>query len=539
MGLKVIELFSGIGAQTQALKNLGIEHEVIGVSEIDKYAVASYEAIHGKTHNFGDITKIKNLPYCDLLTYSFPCTDISIAGKQEGLSKGSGTRSGLLWEVERLLENMEVKPKYLLLENVKNLVGKKHKEDFDKWLLRLEELGYKNYWKIINSKEYIAQNRERVFVVSIRKDVENSFTFDKVKKGNNTLKLKDLLLSEVDEKYYLDDNKVKSLIDKVKENKKGSLPNFENDNPLITSALSSREHRGQGWKEVAGTLCARDYKDPKVVAEIIKYDFALPVKVRKYEVEVEKLKELLKNHKNITNKEISERLNKPMTLVEHWFRKDNCFSIPEADIWFKLKELLGIQTDYFDKQVTEFEEREGVYEKSNRFYDENGIAPTLTSTSADEKIICEQRSDEGLRFFKDEVCGTLRTIDSCGDKRVLESSELKFIGGIDSNLRLNDGKNLSRNYKEGYRVYDSEGLACTQKSNGGGLGGCTGLYEINYRIRKLTPNECFRLMGFSDEQFHKAEKVCSNSQLYKQSGNSIVIPVLEAIFKELFENENN
>ena len=144
-----------------------------------------------------------------------------------------------------------------------------------------------------------------------------------------------------------------------------------------------------------------------------------------------------------------------------------------------------------------------------------------------------------MRFFKDEVCGTLRTIDSCGDKRVIESNELKFIGGIDSNLRLDDGKNLSRNYKEGYRVYDSEGLACTQKANGGGLGGCTGLYEMNYRIRKLTPQECFRLMGFSDEAFHKAEKVCSNSQLYKQAGNSIVIPVLEAIFKELFNNEND
>lgn len=147
--MKVIELFAGIGSQTQALKNIGVEHEVIGISEIDKYAIKSYEAIHGKVNNFGDITKIEKLPYCDLLTYSFPCQDISVAGKQEGIKEG--TRSGLLYEVERLLEVSE-KPKYLLLENVKNLVGKGHKADFDKWLNRLEEMGYNNYWKVLNGR---------------------------------------------------------------------------------------------------------------------------------------------------------------------------------------------------------------------------------------------------------------------------------------------------------------------------------------------------------------------------------------------------
>ena len=147
--LQVIELFAGIGSQTQALKNIGVEHEVVGISEIDKYAIKSYEAIHGKVHNFGDITKIEKLPYCDLLTYSFPCQDISVAGNQAGIKEG--TRSGLLLEVERLLEVSE-KPKYLLLENVKNLVGKKHKADFDRWLDKLEELGYNNYWQVVDGR---------------------------------------------------------------------------------------------------------------------------------------------------------------------------------------------------------------------------------------------------------------------------------------------------------------------------------------------------------------------------------------------------
>ena len=122
--LRVFESFAGIGTQRMALKRLGINHEVIGISEIDKFAIKSYEAIHGETKNYGDISKIdpNDLPDFDLFTYSFPCQDISMAGKQKGLKKGSGTRSSLLWECERIIEAK--RPKYLLMENVKNLVGK-------------------------------------------------------------------------------------------------------------------------------------------------------------------------------------------------------------------------------------------------------------------------------------------------------------------------------------------------------------------------------------------------------------------------------
>lgn len=163
--LKVIELFAGVGSQTQALKNIGVEHEVIGISEIDKYAISSYTQLHGETHNFGDISKIDKLPQADLWTYSFPCQDLSIAGK--GLGIKQGTRSGLLLEVERLLEVSD-KPKYLLMENVKNLIGKKNKADFDKWCSKLEDLGYTNYYQVLNAKDYgIPQNRERIFMISI------------------------------------------------------------------------------------------------------------------------------------------------------------------------------------------------------------------------------------------------------------------------------------------------------------------------------------------------------------------------------------
>ena len=132
--LKVFEAFAGVGSQRMALRNLGIEHEVVAIAEIDRFAIASYEAIHGKTLNLGDISQIptEDIPDHDLFTYSFPCQDISVAGNQAGLDMGAGTRSGLLWECQKVI--VTKRPKYLLLENVKNLVGKRHKANFDLWL---------------------------------------------------------------------------------------------------------------------------------------------------------------------------------------------------------------------------------------------------------------------------------------------------------------------------------------------------------------------------------------------------------------------
>lgn len=194
--LTVNELFSGIGTQSLALKYLGVPFKVEGISEIDKFAIQAYTALHGETRNYGDICKIEKLDYADLWTYSFPCQDISSAGKGKGLltvnEKGEfiATRSGLLFEVERLLSKScgfdiingelvknnyyEVNPpKYLLLENVSELLKfKKHNVHFYKWVERLEELGYNSYYSILNSKHFgIPQNRERVFCLSIRKDV--------------------------------------------------------------------------------------------------------------------------------------------------------------------------------------------------------------------------------------------------------------------------------------------------------------------------------------------------------------------------------
>lgn len=202
--LKVIELFAGIGAQRQALKDANIEHEIVAISEIDKYALIAYEKLHGPTSNLGDISKINKLPKADMWTYSFPCTDISLAGRMHGFEKGSNTHSSLLWEVQRLLEESKKEkelPKYLIMENVKNLVSKKFMPLFNVWLEYLESLGYKNFYKVLNAKDYgVPQNRERVFMVSV---LDCSVDFEFPSKQELKTKLGDLLEENVDEKYFL------------------------------------------------------------------------------------------------------------------------------------------------------------------------------------------------------------------------------------------------------------------------------------------------------------------------------------------------
>ena len=204
--LTVFEAFAGVGSQRMALQNLGIPHEVVGISEIDKFAIQSYQAIHGDCPNYGDVSKLdpKTLPDFDLFTYSFPCQDLSVAGQGKGLVKGQ-TRSGLLYECEKIIEVK--RPKYLLLENVKNLVGKKFKPQFDEWLRYLESLGYTNYWKVLNAKDFdVPQNRERVFVVSILGQ-HKYYQFPQPLASQR--RIKDILESTVDDKYYFKDRPFK------------------------------------------------------------------------------------------------------------------------------------------------------------------------------------------------------------------------------------------------------------------------------------------------------------------------------------------
>lgn len=200
MELKVLELFGGIGACSKALERLGIDYEIADYVEIDKYAVKSFNAMHNTNFEPQDICNWDKKIEVNLIMHGSPCQDFSLAGKQAGGDEGSGTRSSLMYETIRIVEKL--KPKYVIWENVKNVISKKHKHNFDNYLSKMEELGYTNYWQVLNAKDYgIPQNRERVFTISIRNDINKGFTFPL--KQELKLKLKDILENEVDEKYYL------------------------------------------------------------------------------------------------------------------------------------------------------------------------------------------------------------------------------------------------------------------------------------------------------------------------------------------------
>lgn len=217
--INVLELFGGIGACSKALERLNIEHKVVDYVEIDKYAVKSYNAVHNTNFEPQDICEWNKDIKVDLIMHGSPCQDFSLAGKQAGGDKDSGTRSSLMYETIRIVEKL--KPKYVIWENVKNLLSKKHRHNFDAYLETMEQLGYSNHYQVLNAKDYgIPQNRERVFTISIRDDScyamyegeeyyeDYSCNFQFPPKQELKLRLKDMLEDEVDEKYYLSDKKI-------------------------------------------------------------------------------------------------------------------------------------------------------------------------------------------------------------------------------------------------------------------------------------------------------------------------------------------
>lgn len=383
--LKYLSLFSGIGSPEQALKNSGIEFELFGFSEIDKYAIKSYCAVHGvdENLNLGDITKIniESLPLdIDLITHGSPCQDFSVAGRGKGGDLGSGTRSSLMWNTVAICEHCQ--PKFVIWENVKNVLSKKHRHNFDKYLEEMDRIGYNSFYQVLNAKDYgVPQNRERIFVISIRKDLNKEFEFPKG--FDNGIRLKDILEDEVDEKYYLSLEKTSGLIE--------------------------------------------EYKGEKVELPCIG----------------------------------ASRGRNPEN------RSDRTVGAPT-------RQFLEVNT--------------------------NGISNTLTSVTKDNLVV--------------------------------ESNKFKFIDKK-NNLYMVGLLNI-KGTEQVRRVYDPEGICpCLNTMQGGNRQPKI----MGHRIRKLTPKECWRLMGFKDEQFLKAEQVCSNSQLYKQAGNSIVVNVMGEIFKNLMEIE--
>lgn len=516
--LKIIELFSGIGAQVAALRRLGIPYEVVGISEIDKYAIQSYEAINGSTHNYGDITKIPMLDYADLWTYSFPCQDLSVAGNQKGISEG--TRSGLLLHVERLLELSVLlgnQPKYLLLENVKNLVGKKFRPDFDRWLDKLDSFGYNNYWQVLNAKDYgVPQNRERVFVVSIRKDVDTKgYKFPE--KVPLTRRLKDVLESQVDEKYYLSQEKVDKLV--LNMNKEvsntircgggggsmdgkhtwdlvligGEQKNQSVKSDGISTCLTSSMGMGGGYVPMVTEplACASRGRNPNNPSDRTP---GIPTQQR---LEIK-----------------NDGCSNTLTTVE----KDNYVLVREATKQGYAKAYEG---DSVNLEQPNSETRQG------RVGHE--IANTLTC-SCNQGVVQQVGNIVNTGNWDNPQRGRIYSPNGC-------SPALNTMqgGGLEPKI-LTEGVSVNPTSRKiefnGFKDLSPSLRATDYK--------CPHTYSNGYRIRKLTPLECWRLMDFTDEEFYAAQfSGVSNSQLYKCAGNSIVVNVLTCIFRELFKGGEN
>lgn len=442
--IRLLSLFTGVGAFEKALKMLNIPYELVGFSEIDKFAVKSYCAIHNvdENKNLGDVKNIKteNLKEVDFMTWGFPCQDVSIAGNLKGIEEGK-TRSGLYFEGYRILR--DVMPKVSIIENVKNLTSKRFREKFVKILKDIEDAGYNNYWRVLNAKDYgVPQNRERVFVISIRKDVDKrSFNFPD--KQFLKIRLKDLLEDNVDEKYYLSENAIGRLI--------------KHSNKIIA-------------KKENGACVVDSYFKTKARDEP--------------------------------------------------YMKDE-----------KVRRITGI----FDSKNKQHQ--------AGSIYDEKGLAPTLTSSSGGNiqpHIFVKEGTKQG--YTKATIGDSINVsypnnIKKRGRVGKQVSQTILASNNNMATLEKADNKNI-----EMFNPYNNskiENIAPTQTTECGNIYSSAAVLisedgEYFFRIRKLTPKECWRLMGFQDEDFEKAKNIgTSDTQLYKQAGNSIVVNVLVEIFKKL------
>lgn len=474
--LRYLSLFSGIGAFEKALTNLGVQYEVVNYCEIDKYASKSYSAIHGvpESKNLWDITKVNvfNLPKdIDLLTYGFPCQDISLAGKQKGMfnEDGSLTRSGLFFKALDVIEC--VKPKIAIAENVKALTSKKFTEEFKIVLDSLEKAGYHNYWKVLNAKDYgIPQNRERVFIVSIRKDIDHNM-FEFPKPYSLEKRLKDFLEPHVDEKYFLSDKMISYI----------SAPNQKwtgnNNGAFINKDVASTLNTGEGSRRCdASNYVSNDLPD-------------------NFDLQNECLKIKEKTKKGYTEAQDGDGvyINRPEQ--KHGVVQKGMIQTIKTspDIGVVVKDEINVIGNYSPSG-----------HDASRIVHPDGIAPTVKENHGTVTATVVKTKNKRIhKIIEDNDL-------SDKDPSFLDIYNQKVIPNESGTLKA------GMDHQQGNIIYNQ------------------------LRIRKLTPKECYRLMGFDDKDFEKSESVpTSNTQLYKQAGNSIVVDVLEEIFCMMLDEEDN
>ena len=656
-------LSAGIGAQERALRNLKIAYEVIATCDCDKDAVLSYAAMRcdfdknlaeynfpdkqimidelqaknigynfkDKKHtitnrtmlkkvqqyyladqfskNLGDISKVEKLPYADLVTYSFPCTDVSVAGRGEGLLNkcdcgysweidfsnaseaiicpkcgavvASSTRSGLLGQVQRLLVEAhkdETLPKYLLLENVKNLVGKKFKPQFDTWIKWLDSIGYNTYYQVLNAKNYgMPQNRERVFAVSIRKDIDdNKFQFPK----SIPLKtrLKDVLEQNVDEKYYLPDDRINKILNaKITASQEsvqdeirvvgnympsghdasrvvdveGIAPTVKENHGTVTAIAEPQIIKvGQVSSDgsQAGMVYSPDGLSPTICAGC--HGYAIGNILEKQEPFI--VASRGRNPANSSDTTIGTHTEQKFE--PNFSGTTNCLTSVAKDNYICEPQVLRAERTEYGKAIRkqyeagEIDERIGNMREMKPRTD--GIANTITTLLKDnyvaEPVIVEDFYQSREPRLYQEVAPTPRS-----ERTGLKVADIveypcstrgkQVASAIRASIYKQGARNLEENVINGLGY---EGVI-EQKPQLGFVGeGKKELKmllneDIKWRIRKLTTKECWRLMGFTDKDHDKAMQHTSDSALYKQAGNSIVTNCLTAIFYSLFYKDSS
>ena len=401
--LHLLSLFSGIGAFEKALENIGADYRLVNYCEIDQYAAGAFARVHGVSEdlNLRDVTTVDpaSLPRVDLITYGFPCQDISVAGRRRGFvdSEGNSTRSGLFFEALRIIRGC--RPLYAIAENVKALTSKKFKEEFKTVLDGLAAEGYVNYWAVLNARDYgVPQNRERVFIISIRADADMGI-FKFPEKIPLTRRLKDVLEDDVPEKFYISSDRARSLLESLNATYR---PGKEPDQAVRAGC--------------SGLMVVEE--DSKIM--------------------------------QIGN-----------------FVTTGNFRNPQR----------------------------------GRVYDPEGASPTLNTVNGGDT----------MPHIIEPVCAASR------GRNPTNPGDRTPGAGTEQRLEVNRDRLCNT-------------ITTVQKDNY--------ILEPPFRIRKLTPRECWRLQGFTDEDFDRAAAGASNSQLYKMAGNSIAVPCLEAIFINLLEGQH-
>lgn len=582
--IRLIECFAGYGSQALALKYLGIPFEHHRIAEWAVKSIQAYKDMHfpddntdyscgmsfdnvidylfergisadynkpmtreqikrmGESkcrivynniqaaHNLVSVcnVKAKDLQITDtdrftyLLTYSFPCQDLSSAGLSKGMAKGSGTRSGLLWEIERILKECDELPQVLLMENVPEVIGQKNKDSFADWIAFLDSMGYKSKWEILNGTDFeIPQNRKRCFMVSVLGD----YYYDFPQKLGCTLRLKGLLENNVSEEYYLSDNILNYFIKHTKESEeKGNGFRFEpTDGDCIAKCVTTR----------AGGRMDDNFIDDKVHSVVKLPHGYFPGSIER-------------------NAEASPTIDTGVgnwhTLIgEETISQCECLGMLEGDKWDNLLDAnrrvystekasptittcgggqreVKIAIPANTKQGYEYAE-EGdtiniAYPNSQTRRGRVGKQVAQTILTQNEQLLVEPLAlDEQNGYIRQD--GTVGTIVTDGSSPKHNNRVIEPIGvwdGYNQRVRV-DGETcgaLTRN------------CGADLKRNG------QGIIENTLRIRKLTPKECFRLMGVKDEDYERVAENQSKSSLYHLAGDSIIVNVLMAIFKELF-----